>query len=214
MKRFLLGTIRTGIAVLAIGASPAFARQKLSPTPDTLSIQAMHNFAGCVVTYARKGAVELLAMDYATDEYRKKMSRLTHGTADSCGASFTLASSGFLLAGAIAERLLTEQANGDQFLRAVAYDPSKPDIIAHGTEEVIGICLSRAAPKESWALLTSEPASDAEGAAINAITPSLGGCVAAGKSIKMNRPALRAIIALGAYQLEHPSAVASAVKGS
>jgi len=63
------------------------------------------------------------------------------------------------------------------------------------------MCVARAKPADVFALFATTPASDAELAALKPTGDILPGCIPAGQTIKLNRPAVRAIYALGAYRL-------------
>jgi hypothetical protein len=64
-----------------------------------------------------------------------------------------------------------------------------------------GICVVRAAPDASLALLRSEPGSGAEVRAIRAVTPALSPCVTGGQQFKLKRADLRLIVAEPLYEI-------------
>lgn len=205
MKRFLLDAIRTGIAVLAIGASPAFAREKLSTTPDDLSVQAVHNYAACVVDTTPRGAQEALDLKAGTDAYRKKMHELSLGHSDGrCMYASRLSYNPVLFAGGMAERLLSGKTSAERFPAMVAYDPARAPIQASSVVEGVAMCMVRAEPAKTWAIFATEPASKDEGAAIEAVVPALGTCVPAGQKMALNKPGLRAMLAIAAYHMTQP----------
>lgn len=61
-------------------------------------------------------------------------------------------------------------------------------------------CVSETAPTDTLALLRTMPYSEAEGAAFNALGPSLGACLRAGVKVTGNRQSLRAAVADALYQ--------------
>ena len=200
--------------VLAFGfaaalASPALAREKLSPTPDDLSVQAIHNYAACIVETTSRGAEEALSLDYASEAYRKKLDRIAKGHADSrCMTGGQFRSSGVLLAGGMAERLVLEKLSAATFATRVAYDAGKPPAQAHDAMEMTAMCVVRAAPDKTWTIFTTAPTSREELGAMQAIGSTLAGCVPAGQKMAFNRPGVRAVLALAAYHLTQPAAPA------
>ena len=98
-----------GLAVSLALATSASAKAPLSGAPDDLSVQAVHNFGGCVADTTPKGAEHLLAIDYRTKEYHEALNRLMQGHSDGrCISASSLRSNQILLAGGMAERLLIE----------------------------------------------------------------------------------------------------------
>lgn len=65
----------------------------------------------------------------------------------------------------------------------------------------IGDCTVRAAPAQTRALVLSEVGSEAESAAIQALIPSLSGCIPAGQQVEISRPILRGMVAEPLYRL-------------
>src|SRR5688500_9280594 len=80
--------------------------------PDDLAIEAMHNFGACVVRTTPAGAEDVLAMDFRTDEYRKKLRRLARGHGRCTRVRTELQFNGVLFAGAMAEALVEERRDG------------------------------------------------------------------------------------------------------
>lgn len=64
-----------------------------------------------------------------------------------------------------------------------------------------GECVVRKNPSQAHALLMADPASPQEDSTLQAIYPSLGGCMTAGQTIKFNRSILRGTIAMNYYRL-------------
>jgi hypothetical protein len=105
----------TVLTVLSLGfatalASPALAKEQLSATPDALSVQAIHNYAGCVANTTPRGAAEALELDFSSPAYGKKISQLSKGHSDSrCMSASRLQYNQVLFAGGMAERLLVDK---------------------------------------------------------------------------------------------------------
>jgi hypothetical protein len=186
-------------------AQPVMAKEPLPSAPDDLSVQAVHNFAACIVDTTPRGAEELLGLDYRSPEYVKKMDRLTQGHADSrCINASRMRSSGVLIAGGMAERLLIEKVKPDHFASLVVYDASKAPIEARSPTEMTSMCVVRAEPARTFAIFQTEPTTPDEGHAMQAIGPALLNCVKAGQKMSFNKPGLRAMLALAAYRLTQP----------
>jgi hypothetical protein len=205
-------------AILSLGCvvalvAPAIAAKPLYGQPsDDLSVQAIHNFAECVADTTPRGAEELLALDYRSAEYGKRLDRLTQGHADGrCTYASRMQFDGVLLAGGMAERLLVEKVKPESFSRLVVYDATKGPIQARSAMEMTSICVVRAEPAKTFAIFRSDPTSADESHAMQAIAPTLMSCIKAGQKITLNKPGLRASLALAAYRLvNQPEPIASA----
>jgi hypothetical protein len=200
----------TLVCVLAL-AAPAFAREPLPGTPDDLSVQAVHNFATCIVDTTPKGAIDLLALDYRTPDYKKRMNRLASGHADGrCMTASVMRSNDMLIAGGMAERLLVEKVNPARFPSLVSYDAGAAPIEARSPAELTAICVVRAEPARTWAIFKTDPTTADESHAMQAIGATLLNCVKAGQKMSFNKPGLRAMLALAAYRLTQPAPIAAA----
>jgi hypothetical protein len=110
------------------------------------------------------------------------------------------AANDILLAGAMAERLIELYDAPPRFEPMIA--SSKP-IVAHDAMEVMAVCVTHTVPDKVWALFATDPTSEAEIAALNAMSPNIVGCIKNGQKIALNKPGLRAALALSAYHLAH-----------
>jgi hypothetical protein len=206
------------VCALAL-AAPGAAREELSPTPDDLSVQAIHNFAGCIADTTPRGAEAVLAMDYRAPAYAKQLHSLAAGHADGrCATVGRLQYSNVLVAGGMAERLLVEKVKPEGFAHLAAYDPTRPAIVARSAMEMTSICVVRAEPAKVYNIFRTDPTSADESRAMQAIAPSLMNCIKAGQKVTLNKPGLRASLALAAYRLAlqpdvYPAAVAKVSMG-
>lgn len=204
---------RLFVLLASIGAATSVAaKQPDAPVaaPDDLSVQALHNFAACIADTTPKGAAEVLAIDYRSPEYAKRIHQFVSGHADGRCLAGRMSSSQVLIAGGMAERLLIERVRADQFASLVAYDAAKPPIAARSATEMTAICVIRAEPAHTYAIFQTDPTSADEGHAMQAIGPALMGCVKAGQKMSFNKPGLRASLALAAYRLTQPEPVVAA----
>ncbi|MDB5692272.1 MAG: hypothetical protein JWO81_1335 [Alphaproteobacteria bacterium] len=211
LKKFVSSL--TAGALLAI-PSVAPAKRPFADRPsEPLALLAMHNFAACAVDRTPHGAEALLALDYRTREYRETLSRFAKGHED-CAPGSELAFSGIFFAGGIAERLLHNKGDAATVARLLAYDPARPALRARDENELTALCMDRQAPDQATALFATDPGSDAETAAFRALGPTLVSCVRAGRTVKLERPVLRAMLALAAWRLvSQPAAVPAAAGG-
>ena len=192
------------VAALALAASGT-AKPIYGQPSDDLSVEAVHNFAACLADTTPKGAQQLLAMDYRGEAYKKALRRFAQGHDDGrCMNASVLRSNDVLIAGGIAERLLIESVKSEKFPTLVAYDATKAPIQARGPMEATAICVVRAEPVSTFAIFQTEPTSTSEAHAMQTIAPALMNCVQAGQKVTLNKPGLRALLALAAYRLTQP----------
>lgn len=191
------------LAAAGAFAVPAAAQQQSEQSRtwgqpvDPVAAQAIRNFALCAVQRTPAGAERLLGMDFRNDDYGAAVQRYATGH-DYCGRG-TLRFSSVLFAGGLAEGLLRRMGNAGQSLSPAA-SPATP-FEARDETEYVGLCVARTAPAEVRALLRTEPASPEERAAVAALSPALTACVRQGQTMRLNRPGLRAIVALATYRI-------------
>jgi hypothetical protein len=169
------------------------------------------NFSRCVAGRQRTQARALILADYTTEAYRDTLRRMAasqHGCLPN--GSGRLRFGGVLFAGDLAEILLGEAAPRGTLAARAALNPAAAPLQARDQGEVMSICLVRAIPAETEALLGTEQGSAEEHAALRVIGPHIGDCLAAGAQLRINRPGLRAMLALSAYRLvQHNAAPAT-----
>ena len=185
---------------LSAGAHAAPADRASSSKSD--DIRMMHDLARCVADRNSIQVRRLLATDYRDSGYPHSMRRLAED-ADGCLPFFgSLKMANLLLAGSLAEAMLRNMAAPSLPLaRALAHDPAQPAVAARDEGEYLGLCVARTMPAAVEALLATTPESEAEKSAIAAIGPGIAPCVRAGSSARINRPGLRALLALAAYRV-------------
>ena len=180
---------------LMLAAAPVYGTK-----PDDLAVEALHNFGACVVKMTPSGAEEVLALDYRTDEYRERLSRLARGH-DRCTRPRTeLQFNGVLFAGAMAEALL-EEPGKKVLTRLSAADELTAPIAARSPLEAMALCSVITRPAAVGRLLESEVASDLEAEAAEALGPTLSACLSGTDKAELNRPALRSVLALAAWRI-------------
>jgi hypothetical protein len=187
------------VICVALAAAPAHAS-----ATDDLAVEALHNFGKCVVQVTPKGAKEVLAMDFRTEDYQERLRRLARGHGRCTRPRTELRFNGVLLAGAMAEELLE---SGRSFARLSELIAAKPAqlIVARTETEMMALCTVRTAPANVAELLKQPIATDEEQAAVKALTPSLTACLAKGQKLEANRPAIRSLLALAAWRIASSS---------
>lgn len=200
MKRF-------AIAIAALLASPALAQDEAPEKLDPLAIQVVHNFGKCVASRTPSAVDKVLALDFRTPEYREALRRTTTGHGY-CLTGGKLRSAGSLLAGALAEGALMRD-EGRGLAAKLVWHEGDAALNARNELEAMGMCIVRKAPAATVALLQTEPTSEQETVALRGVTPFLGECTAKGQQLRINRPGLRARIALAAYRITHTPASGS-----
>jgi hypothetical protein len=175
-------------------------------TPEDLRL--LQRFARCVGQRHPSVAAGLLAADFRSSEYTSGMRRLAQGNS-SCVPLGRARFSAILFAGGLAEFLLARQNALADLSSRTAVNPSRP-VQARDESELMSICVVQSAQPQVVAMLMSDAASPEEGAAFRALMPQVGACLAAGMNLRLNRPALRAMLALASYRLVQHNAVAAA----
>jgi hypothetical protein len=197
---------------MAAAAALAVAGSAAAQPPQSRSQPELHQFAACVARGETRRARDVLAMDYRTPEYDAALIALLRaGTY--CAEHPALNANHRFFAARIAEALLLADVRGGDLAGHVAFDPARPAIQARDETELMAICTVRAAPDRVGALFATRPASADESAAIQALMPQIGQCLAAGATGQFNRAAIRSILDLAAYRLSQHNAPRTVAAG-
>ena len=218
-RKTILRSMAALVAGLALASAAAAAiapdrapQGRPSAEPAIEDLRALRQFARCIVVNEPGRVRALLGGDYTSDAYRVEIRRLATTNNGCLPPESRLASAGVLLAGNLAEALLRGTAPRGTLAQRVAFNPAAAPFRAHDEGEVMSICVVRAAPAETEAVLATAPGSPEEAATLRAITPHVGPCLASGAAMRFNRHGLRALLALAAYRLvRHNQAAATAV---
>ncbi|NIJ20067.1 hypothetical protein FHS95_001759 [Sphingomonas naasensis] len=193
--------------VAGLLASPVLAQDAAPKKLDPLAVQVVHNFGKCVAKRTPSAVEKVLGLDIRTAAYNEALRRVTTGHGY-CLTSGALRAGGVLLAGALAEgALMADEGRG--LAGKLAWHEGAAPIAARGELEAMGMCIVRKAPEATVALLKTEPTTEQETEALRSVTPFLGECTAKGTQVRINRPGLRAQIALAAYRITHTPASGS-----
>ncbi len=208
-----LRLLKAACAALLIGgglagtatAQERAQRTRLGGAPTTAQdIRVLHEFSRCAARQETTRARSVLAMDFRTAEYQRRLRGVAYDSSHCLPPGGVLRFSYFLFAGGMAESLLRLQSGPSELAARVAHDPARPAIRARDDSEMMFLCTVRAAPHQVAALLRTEVASDREAALLGELATHAGRCLADGSRIGLNRVGLRALLALAAYRLsEH-----------
>lgn len=200
------------IGIGLAGTAAAQERTRLGGAPTTAAdIRVLHGFSRCAAGRAPTRARSILAMDFRTAEYQRRLRGLAYDSSSCLPPRGVLRFSSVLFAGGVAESLLRPQAGAGELALRVAYDPARPAIRARDDSEMVFLCTVRAAPAQVAELLGTEAASDREAALLGELTTHAGRCLTEGSRIGINRVGLRALLALAAFRLsEHNAGVRTA----
>ncbi|MGZ8313040.1 MAG: hypothetical protein ACXWUR_13360 [Allosphingosinicella sp.] len=184
-------TLMMALALLGAQAE----RAEPLAVPDAEAVQTMHRVAACVVR-ERTGEVRaVLAMDFRTDAYRRRLL----GLADSAEGCFRrwMAIEGLNFAGSLAEQLfLRDHATADP---AGLVSTGLPD--SRSRSEALSYCVVGRSPVEARTVLGTEVTSEAEATALDALRPAIAACLEGEEEAHLNRPGLRSLVALAFYRL-------------
>ncbi len=188
---------RSLIPALILGAlaMPGTAVGKVPEQSDPLALEALSNFAQCAVKRSPDGAAQLLDQPFDSSDYKAKLRKFAKGH-DYCAPGSRLGFSGLPFAGDLAEALI-KQRFGSASLAVAAAGAVPAD---QNPMESIGICVLRLRPDAVKDLLSSVPASAEELDALQRTGDILQSCIPKRMTMQLNKPAVRAIYALGAYR--------------
>ncbi len=196
-------TMFLAAAMTAAFGSLALARDASAKTTDPLAIEAVHNYGRCVAQRSPRPAIALLAQDFRTEGYHDRMRRFAEGHS-MCVPGGRLAFHGVLFAGALAEALL-EAKHSESRLPFVLEQIPNPPIPARDETEMMALCTVRTAPAMVAKLLQQPVAAKEELRTMQALGPTLSGCLAKEQKLNVNRPGIRAILALAAWRIAQGS---------
>ena len=182
------------IALALVGAQAA--QPAPMNIPQAEAVQVMHQFASCTVRERTGEARAVLAMDFRTAAYRRRLRELAVSN-NRCVRRDLLVMDDLTFAGSLAEQL---------FLRShLATDPSEflssPPPPERSRTEALAYCVVRQSPVEARAVLDTAVAGAEEAAALNALRPAIAACLQGADEARFNRPGLRSLIALALYHL-------------
>jgi hypothetical protein len=183
-----------GLLVLAAASVP-------SNTPESVAVRAVHNFGACVVSRTPQGARDVLALDYNSGDYEKRVHRYIQGHDYCVPFNARMSSSGLLFAGALAEALLKTDVKSADLPQRLAYDQQREIIQARGPMEAMALCTVLNAPEATARIFDTEPATPEEIEAMKPLGSVLPECLKKDVKLNLNKPALRSLLALAAWRI-------------
>lgn len=160
----------------------------------------LSTFSRCVAVRWPDRAAAILALDFRTEEYRRRIRAFAQDVWR-CAPRGVLRFSQLPFAGNMAEALLPRRLAGRDLAAAVAFDAARPPVAARSESELMSLCVVRTAPAKVAALLATRAGSSEEVASFGPLMGDVSGCVAAGAQMRLDRVGLRAMLALAAYRL-------------
>ena len=199
------------------GAAP---RQEVPDTPSQPQEQAQApvaasrsdvlRAASCVASRDAEAADALLATAPFSADERERAVRLLRAAERCLRLRSPIATTATIFRGAVAESLFESRfaqapaARAPAALAASYFQPanvaSMENAAAISTHYDVGQCAAPRHPDLVRALLATEPASDGEMAALQALYPDFGACVAQGTQLGIDRVLIRAILAEAIYR--------------
>jgi hypothetical protein len=182
-------------ALLLAAAAPA------STGAEELAVHALYSFAACAVQRTPEGARALLAMDYRSAEYHKRLRAYMKGHEDCIGRGARLGASQLLIGGSLAEALLKSDFPASQLPQRLSFDPQREVIEARGEGEAMAVCTVMQDPQTAAKIFDTEPATGDEANAMKPLGAVLVQCLKQGTQMTLNKPALRSLLALAAWRI-------------
>lgn len=190
----------TAIATVG-GLAGAAIAQKQQLGDEDRALAALRTYATCAVQHTARGAERVLSMDIESPQYGEAIRSFARGHSYCSPAGSRLKFTGVLFAGDLAEALIRQGYAGQPLAPRFAVAAPEAYLPPHGWGEAIGMCVTRAEPAAVEAVLATAPGSDDEVHALDQTGSSLAGCIPKGKTLKINKPMVRAFYALGAWRL-------------
>lgn len=224
----LLGAVLTVTLSSAAMADPPIGSRlgsRLEGSPEKVkeaeAAKRGHEYATCLVNKREPYARRLLAA--ATPEEFDRARRAMNAGELNCytgfeggefaeGRMFYVPSD--LLRGLLAEQMLKREKNEVAALAPLPRQQIYKRLWFAATARNVAVdematCVAETAPAQTMAVFSTVPYSDAEGAAMRALSPSMGPCLSAGAKLHANRQSLRAALADALYQRLHQPAAAA-----
>ena len=187
------------------------AAQIIQSGPNAAAI-VLQNFGECIVARRVSSTEQLLALPISATAYEKGFRRLFSSVGDSClEGDGTLEFSDSLLRGSLFQALYRKK-----FARADIpstgfnlgtdsgsdYVPPWSEVVRqHLVLQQFSHCVTQASANDVRKLVLSSPGSSLEEAAVVALSPKFSSCFSVGTSLKMTKPALRAMLAEALYRV-------------
>ncbi len=183
------------------------ARKSLEPSDfqgEGAARRAMNKFARCFANQKPDKAVAILALPYLSAEQDAAINGAM-GIFEECigiGDRQMRFPPPAMIGGMAEELILTRYRNLDVARLApfLALETEPAGLAPRTRSEDFAHCMVQKDAATIRALIETGPASAQEGALIARLIPHLGPCVPAGENLKLNKAAVRSVVALGLYR--------------
>lgn len=208
----MFSRLLVAFAVAAFPCGAASAQPKFdhpaSHEPDRVKVtlsddqarRFMDDFARCVASRQSARAAAALALPYGSSQQQKAASALAGRHSDCIGpysGTLQLSFDAPSLAAGMAEYFL---ANRGEIAEQRRRDPRSFTRMQPTALESFGECVVAQNPAAVEALVKSDVASSAEGAAGDALAYQLAQCISEGQTLALDRAALRQLLAVTLYK--------------
>lgn len=195
IKRRPLAAGTAAVAAALALTAPALAQR----SDDRTALETLATYTSCAVKMTPDGAVALLQIDPESADFAAAQRRYAVGHERCLPRGGRLAFGGLLFSGFLAEALFRDRLSAQALTDAAALtvDGAGAGSIAEG----IGRCMARRQPAALEQLFRTTPGSADETSALQLTGTDLPACVPQGVTMTLNKPAARAMYALGAYAL-------------
>ncbi len=194
--------VSCAVALALFGVTGAWAAEETAadknPPLRAEAVIVLHGFATCIAGRRADEARALLGTDFGTEEYSEKIRALA--LTSGCLNDGRLKFANVLLAGGIAERLYKMDYGSRDIATVIPSDWTAAPIAARSEVEEVALCVVQRDPSGVRAVLDTDATSNGEKEAFGALGQAITGCVKAGSTMRLNRPMLRSILALGLYR--------------
>ncbi|MCA1749641.1 MAG: hypothetical protein ABR601_04065 [Parasphingopyxis sp.] len=175
------------------------APRNLDSNDTDSAIRAANYLGRCVAESRGSFARELLAMELGGTAQVERAERVVSaGEVCMNDLGFQLRADTVTVAGGMAEYYLLDVYRDEDIAAAAAGDAGSAP--RNGLEH-LGRCVARRNAEGVVALIETEPASDDEMGVVRALVSDLGPCVMAGETVGFTPRVIRAVTAVGLYQL-------------
>lgn len=169
----------------------------------------VETYADCVVKNEGRHASEAILADVNDADFRRNYPELVQencvpmALGDYVQVNFTPSQMRDVIAEALVRRQFANVAPAFDDVPPLSHQSTgdTPEAQAQGYLSRYGECVVRVDPAGAKALLFTDPLTDKEAAAFNALGTALGTCIAPGKSLNFGKAALRGSIAINYYRL-------------
>jgi hypothetical protein len=194
MRRLILLFAFTSVCA---AAQPAAAPNPNAATQGAVSL--LNAFARCVASTQPRVADRVLAAPFLSEAQNALASEYFKGVAPCMEMASSLKDKPPVgIVGGMAEEVYLSR-HGKKQLDAVIANGAA--VAPRDAAEDLALCIVRANPQASRAVLDAKPTTPEESTAIAQVVPHLGTCTPAGSTMKVNKSTVRTLVAIGFYLL-------------